>query len=223
MGVPKGDCHRRGQARSSCLSPFFLLLLAGCAAGSAFSDRPSNIPPEFNQKIELEVSDEYKMYQAPRSGYDVGDLQAFHTQHTLPILMEDAFREMFSEVKLREKGAAIESGTPEVPAVFEARIIDLAHDIETGADNYRAEVTLAVAMKSPRGNIFWQQAFRGDGYAETDPQFSTKLGPQDAVVDAVRDALEQMQDAILKSPQVRTQLRHYLSIEAARREKEVTV
>ena len=182
-----------------------------------------NAPPEFNQKIILDVSDEYQMFQAPRSGYDVGDLQAFHSQHTLPVVIEDAFKELFGQVELAQKGPEIETGRPDVPAIFEVRILDLANDIYNQADSYRGEATLAVAMKSPRGQIFWQKAFRGSGYVRVDPQFSTGLGPQDAVLDAMRDAIDQMQKAIVASPEVRNQLKYYQGIELARREKEVKV
>ena len=197
-----------------------ILLLGGCAA-VGFQKLPA--PPEFNQKIILEVSDEYQMYQAPRSTYDVGDLQSFHTQHTLPVVIEDAFKEMFGEVALAEKGAKIETSAPDVPAVFEVRIIDLAHDNYNEADTYRSELTLAVAMKSPRGDVFWQQAFRGQGFVRVDPQFSTGLGPQDAVVDAMRDAINQMQKAIISSGEIRAQMKYYQSIEQAKREKETKV
>ncbi len=199
-----------------------LFLLTGCAgAAQMIGSAPLDVPPEFDQKIILDVSDEYKMHQAPRSGYDVGDLQSFHTQHTLPITIEDSFREMFGEVELAKKGPKVETELSEVPAHFEVRIIDLAHDIALEAETYRAQLTLATAMKSPRGHIFWQQAFRGEGYVRVDPQYSTGLGPQDAVVDALRDAIDQMQKAIIASPEVRLQLRHYQAIDRARREKEV--
>ena len=95
---------------------------------------------------------------------------------------------------------------------------DIANDIYNESDSYRGEVTLAAAMKSPDGTVMWQQAFRGQGYVQVDPQFSTGLGPQDAVVDAIRDALSQMQDAIVSSPQVRLQMQHYQSIAKARSE-----
>ena len=71
-------------------------------------------------------------------------------------------------------------------------------------------------MKSPRGHIFWQESFRGEGYVTVNPEFSTGLGPQDAVVDAVHDAVGQMQQAMIKSPEVRLQLRHYSDIDKAR-------
>ena len=194
-------------------------------ASPAFARGKNDVPPEYKQKVILEVPSDFEMFQAPRSKYDIGDLQNFHTQHTLPILVEDVFKEIFGQVDVREPGAPkIESGEPEVPAIFEARLIDVANDISAeGVTNYRGSVTLAVAMKSPRGKIFWQKAFRGDGYADVDPQFSNGLGPQDALVDAMRDALDQMKKAILESPEVRNQMKYYLSIQAARREKEVRV
>lgn len=202
---------------NSSLLTFFL---AGCAA---LGFKKLEVPPDFNQKVILEVSDNPQMFQAPRSQYDAGDLQAFHTQQTLPTVIEDAFREMFGEVEVREEGAQIETSVPDVPAIFEVRILDLANDIYNEATSYRAEVTLAVAMKSPRGKVFWQQAFRGQGYAISDPQFSMKLGPQDAVLDAMRDAIDQMQRAIVASPQVRAQMKYYKDIDAARQKQEVKV
>lgn len=203
-----------------------LTMFQGCAGlNEALGIDKFDVPPEFNQEIILRVSDEYQMHQAPRSGYDAGDLQAFHTQHTLPVVIEDAFKEMFGKVVLKtmEEEAQIETDIPEVPAIFEVRILDLAHDIYSEAEYYRAQALLGVAMKSPRGNIFWQKAFRGDGYAEADPQWSTGLGPQDAVIDAMRDAILQMQEAIVASPQVRAQMKHYWDIEKARRETEMKI
>ena len=200
------------------------LFFSGCAsAARALGAEKLKAPPEFNQKILLDVSDEFEMHQAPRSKYDVGDLEAFHVQHTLPAVIEDAFKEMFGRVELVPKGAKIETDIPDVPAVFEVKFLDVANDISNEASTYRGEVTLAVAMKSPRGEIFWQKAFRGEGYTQVDPQFSTGLGPQDALVDAVRDAVDQMQKEILSSPAVRAQMKYYKAIDQARRKKEVQI
>lgn len=205
-------------------SPFALLilmLLGGCA--TALGGRLAT-PPEFNQNVQLMVSDDYQMYQAPKSGYDVGDLQNFHSQHTFPILVQDVFRQTFGGVEMLKGEPAIESGEPEVPAVFEVRMVDLANDTYNEADSYRALTTIAVAMKSPAsGKIFWQQAFRGEGYVNVDPQFSNGLGPQDAVVAAVNDALDQMQKAIIESPAVRGQMKYYQGVNQARKEKEVQI
>lgn len=211
--------------RMTFLAGILCLIFSGC---ETLGLKRREVPPEFNQKIILEVSNKYYQHQAPRSGYDVGDLQAFHTQHTFPAVVDEAFKEIFSEVELHENydeegEGKVETDAPDVPAVFEVRLVDLANDNYTEADNYRAEVTIAVAAKSPRGNIFWQKAFRGEGHIDVDPQFSTELGPQDAVVDAVRDALGQMQDALVKEPQVRLLLQHYQEINKARGEKEVKV
>lgn len=198
-----------------------IFLFSGCSSVSdALGTSKLEVPIEFNQKVLLEVSDKTQSFQASRSQYDPGDIQAFQSQHTFPIVVEDAFREMFSQLEVVTQGENIELSQPDVPAVFEVRMLDLANDISNEASSYRAETTLAVAMKSPRGHIFWQKAFRGEGYAIVDPQFSNQLGPQDAVVDAVRDALSQMQNTIVKSPEVLNQLRHYSKIEEARRETE---
>lgn len=200
-----------------------IFFAAGCAAAEGLLGGKLEVPPEFDQKIILDVSDRAGSHQAQRSGYDSGDLQSFHTQHTLPITIEGAFKEMFGQVELLEGDAKVDMAAPDVPAIFEVRIIDIANDIYTEASTYRGEITLAVAMKSPRDQIFWQKAFRGSGYVQVDPQFSTGLGPQDAVVDALRDAIDQMQKAIIASPEVRAQLRHYMEIDQARRAREVKV
>ncbi len=201
------------------------LFFAGCASfDKAVGLNPLDVPPEFKQStVIVQISDEYTMHQAPRSGYDVGDLQNFQSQHTFPTVAEASFKELFGNVIVQpaKAEAGLETKVPDVPAIFEVRIIDLANDISSGADNYRAESMIAVAMKSPRGNVIWQQAFRGDGYATVDPQFSTGLGPQDAVIDAIRDGLDKMQQGIIASPDVRNQLKHYIEIDQARKKAEV--
>ncbi len=192
------------------ISYVLLMLSLAVFAGCATFAEPLNVPPEFNQKVLLHVSENYTQHQAPRSSYDAGDLQSFHTQHTLPVVIEDAFRDMFENVQLVESEPGIETEAPDVPAIFEVRILDLANDIYNESQDYRAEVTLAVAMKSPNSDqIFWQKAFRGAGYVKVDPQFQTGLGPEDAVVDAMRDAIDQMQKAMVSEPQIRLQLQHY--------------
>ena len=199
---------------------FLAVLLFSAFLG--FGEKPK-VPPEYNQKVLLEVSDEPQNHQAQRSTYDVGDLQAFHSQNVLPELVQDSFREIFGQVEMVPKGADIETSPPDVPAIFEVRLIDFAHDYYDGGQDYRAQATLAVAMKSPRGHIFWQKAFRGEGYVKPDNQFGTNLGPDEAANDAIQDAIGQMQEAILKSPEVLNQMRYYKKIDQARREKEVKV
>ena len=206
------------------LACLFLLVLAGCASAGGLLGSKLNIPPEFNQKILLQVPDSYTMFQAPRSVYDPGDLQSFHTQHTLPIVIEDAFKDLFGEVQMVEGGPKIEIGEPDVPAVFEVQILDLSHDIYNEATSYRAKVKLAVAMKSPGGDIFWQDVFGGNGYVTVNPQFDIgHTGPGDAILSAMQDAINQMQRAIVASPEVRLQMLHYQEINAARKEKEKKV
>ncbi len=212
------------QVRRFFFLGFLVLAFNGCSTVSeGLGFKKLEVPPEFNQKVLLEVSDEYKQHQATRSGYDVGDLQSFHTQQVLPETVKDAFKEMFGDVELATPGPQVEMDTPDVPAIFEVKIIDLANDVYDEGENYRGQVTLAVAMKSPSGEIFWQKAFRGDGYVAVDPQFSNGLGPQDAVIDAMRDALDQMQTAIVASPEVRNQMKYYKGSDEARKQKEVQI
>ncbi|MDD5217387.1 MAG: hypothetical protein PHN49_06395 [Candidatus Omnitrophica bacterium] len=201
-----------------------LFFITGCVTSDFLGtlDR-STLPPEFHQKVRLEVSDKYELYQATRSGYDVGDLQAFHSQHTFPITVEGLFKEIFDQVEMVNKeGGITTAGQDELP-VFEVNIIDMANDIYNEAPDYRGEITIAAALKSPRGQVFWQKALRGEGYARVDPQFSTGLGPQEAMLDAVRDAMDQLAKTIINSPEVRLHLKHYQEIEQARREKEFNV
>ncbi|MSR77279.1 MAG: hypothetical protein EXS63_03490 [Candidatus Omnitrophica bacterium] len=203
---------------------YVFLLLTGCASTESLLGTHKLVtPPEFQQKVLLHVSDEYHMHQAPLSGYDVGDLANFHAQHTLPVVVEDAFREIFGEVKTFEEGTPqIETERSDSPAIFEVKMIDAANDTAfRSADEYRGEVTLAVAMKSPREHIFWQKAFLGKGYVKVNNEFGTNLGPQDALTDAMHHAVEQMQDAIIASPEVRNQLKYYKVIDEARKKQEV--
>jgi len=203
--------------RQPLLRFLFLCTMAGLLFGcAALEGRKLVAPPEFDQKIILAVKGDFTMFQAPRSVYDIGDLQNFHSQHTFPVVMEGAFKQLFGEVEILEEGAKVEFEPPAVPAIFEVKLLDVANDIYIdGAENYRGEITLAVAMKSPRGHIFWQKAIRGDGFAQVDPQFSLQLGPQDALADAMHKAVEDMQDAIIASPQVRAQMRYYLEASKA--------
>jgi hypothetical protein len=132
------------------------------------------------------------------------------------MLVEGTFKELFADVETQKNEAGIEMSEPDVPAVFEVKMLDLANDIYNEADSYRSETTIAVAMKSPGGKVLWQESFRGEGYVNVDPQFSNNLGPQDAVVSAVNDALDQMQKAMINSPAVRGQLKYYAQSKQAK-------
>ncbi len=204
-------------------SALCLFLLSGCASMAGFGGK-LDVPPEFNQKILLQVPDDYTLYQAPRSVYDPGDLQSFHSQHTLPIVIEDAFKEMFGQVQLLKSGPRLDVGEPDVPAVFEVRMMDMSHDIYNEATSYRAKVKLAVAMKSPRGEIFWQDVIEGNGYVMVNPQFDIgHTGPADAILDAMRDAIAQLQNSIVHSKEVRLQMANYQAIQIARKQNEKKV
>lgn len=192
------------------LSVLSILFLVGCATSSL------NRGPEYNQTVRLMVDDTYRQFQPTRSGYDSGDIQNFHSQHTFAYNIEAAFKEIFPDVKVIKPGTNLEMGQTDIPATFEVRLLDLANDIYTESTTYRSIATIGVAMKSPTGRIFWQEAFRGNGHVYVDPQFSTGLGPNDAVVAAVDDAIIQMQEAIVRSPDVQDHLRHYRDVKAAR-------
>ena len=175
-------------------------------AGFSFGKK-KEVPREYQQKVLLFVSDEYHMHQAPLSKYDIGDLQSFHTQHTLPITVEGAFKEIFPQAEMFESKQGIDVAAPDVPAIFEVRLVDLANDVYNEATDYRSELTIAIAMKTPDDEILWEGVFEGSGYAKADPQFGTQTGPDEAVVDALRDALDQMQQALLNEPEIREHLR----------------
>ncbi len=201
----------------------FLLLMTGWQGCTGLEEAVGinslNVPPELRQsEVIVYAFDDPQMYQAPRSSYDVGDLQNFQSQHTLPVLVEGAFQQIFGKVDLKENEppAGIETSAPNVPAIFEVRLLDISSDVYfQDADSYRSQCMLAVAMKSPKGNVFWQKAFRGEGYVKVDPQWSTGLGPQDAVIDAVRDAVTQMQHSIITAPEVLNQIKYYQASTAA--------
>src|SRR3989338_4419935 len=91
--------------------PLIVLLLLisaiqGCSSvESAFGVRHIETGPEFKQEIILQVGEDFRQHQAARSSYDVGDLQSFHTQHTLPIVIEDAFKDLFGKVTVKDAAA----------------------------------------------------------------------------------------------------------------------
>ena len=219
-------------ARLSLLSfmglPLLLMILltsmtlTGCAgAQSMLGIKKLEVPAVYKQKILLRVNDKYKLHQATRSVYDPGDLQSFHSQHTFPIVATDAFKEIFGEVEVLGDGPRIDMGAPDVPAIFEVQIKDLAHDIYNEADSYRSVVLLEVVMKSPREEVFWRKVVRGEGYVLVDTQFDIGTsGPQNAVLDGMSDAIYKMQDAIVESPQVRLQMEYYAKINAAREQSD---
>lgn len=202
------------------LLPAVIIALAGCAS---IGGGRLPAPPEYDQTVGLIVSGDYQMFQATQSDYDVGDLQSFHSQHTFPIQIEDAMKQVFGGVQRINSAAGIEMEKPPVPAIFEVRMADLANDIYNEADTYRAQTVIAVAMKTPDGNIMWQKSFRGHGFVNVDPQFSTGLGPNDAVVAAVSDAITQMQDALIHSPEVQRQLKYYNRVDQARSQTRETL
>ncbi len=199
-------------------------LVFGCAGTGSFINPKKVYPPEFDQKIMLVAYDDYEQFQAGRSGYDIGDLQSFHSQHTFSLTAEGFFRDIFGQVQVVEPNEPVISlDVPDVAAVFEIKILDLAHDIYNESTSYRSHVTIATAMKSPRGEIFWQKAVRGEGSVNVDPQYSTGLGPEQAVLDAIRDALDQLEREITSSSQVRLQLKHYKEIDQARKATEIKI
>jgi len=58
---------------------------------------------------------------------------------------------------------------------------------------------------------------------QVDPQFGTGLGPDEAVQEALYDAIEQMQKAIINSGEVRAQMKYYKQADDARRQREYQV
>ncbi|MFZ5802003.1 MAG: hypothetical protein ACOY3K_02675 [Candidatus Omnitrophota bacterium] len=195
------------------------IFLGGLCSG--FGKKPK-IPPEFQQKVQMLVSEEPQTFQATRSGYDVGDLQAFHSQHTFAARAQDILRGIFSDVEVLTSAPDIQAEDPSMPPYFDIRLIDIAHDqYDANMNFFRSETVLAAAMKSPKGTTIWQQVFRGNGYVRVDPQFQTGLGPEQAVTDAIDDALYQMQEAILKNKQVKLYMRHYQSLAQGKSENEV--
>ena len=194
-------------------------LISGCSTlGSGLPP----IPPEYNQPVQLIVDGDYDMFQAPRSRYDLGDLASFHSQHTLPIKVEGAFKDIFGKVDILEKGEpALSIQGEDTTPVFEVRVMDLTHDLfQEELQYYRGSITFAAVMKSPSGVTVWQQAFRGDGFINVNTEQGISLGPEEAVAAAVDDAIYKMQDAIVQSPQIRLYFRHYAEIQEERKRQE---
>ena len=190
-------------------------LLGGCAAVSDLGfQKPKNIPPEFRQKVGLYVHDTPEKFFYPGTArLDVSDLMSFHLQQTLPFTSQSALQEIFSKVELSEEGPKIQFKTPDLAGYFEIKIASARYDWpDPNATKYRAEIQLLVEFKTFEDRVIWNDLFTGEGVGFSDPNIRlTRFGRDAATAleDAFQGAIYGMQDAVLKSPDLKAYFSSY--------------
>ena len=190
-------------------------LLAGCSDLSGLvKEKPLNVPPEYHQKVGLYVHDKPERFFYPGSAtLDVSDLMSFHLQQVLPFTAESAFKQIFSNVELKQPGAKIEFKTPDMPGYFEIKIASARYDYpDPGLAQYQAEITLLVEFKTSGDEVVWKGIFEGSGVGYSDPNVRlTQFGREaaSALEDAFQNAVYKMQDAVVNSQSLREYFRWY--------------
>ena len=192
-------------------------LLSGCGTVSEIGKpKRRSVAPEFHRKAGLYVHD-----QAERISYygsaanDISDLMSFHLQTTLPNLAQEALQEIFDQVEIGEsvkgEGSKVLFKTPNLAGYFEISILNIRYDYpEANLSSYRGEVQLLVEFKTLEQQRVWSEVFEGHGlgFSNTNLRLTDfGQGAAAALEDAFQDAIDGMEDAVLKSDTLRNYLR----------------
>ena len=185
--------------------------LAGCATDFHLG-KPRVVPPEYRQKVGLFVHDKPERFFYPgTANLDISDLMSFHLQQTLPFTSESAFREIFSDVEVKEPGPKIQFKAEDLAGYFEIKIASARYDYpDAAATKFRADVELLVEFKTMGGEVIWNGIFQGEGIGFSDSNIRlTRFGRESATAleDAFQNAIYDMQDAVLESMTLRNYFR----------------
>lgn len=197
-----------------CLGAF---LTAGCSSVSDLTggvSKRSNLGPEYHQKVGLSVNakPERISYYGSASS-DVSDLMSFHLEQILPFSAQTALQGIFASVEMAEQteGETVSFKTPDLVGYFSVRVQNIRYDYpEDSRPVYRAEVRLVVEFKTLRHQVIWSKMFQGEGTAYSDTNISLTdfgRGAASALEDAFRSAVNEMEDAVAQSPNLREYLR----------------
>lgn len=212
IGIPAGDVKK--------LSLFLFLagcLLVGCNTVSGIG-KPERrtVSPEFRRKVGLYVhnhADRISYYGSAAT--DISDLMAFHLQTTLPNLAQEALQEVFDQVEIgesEEKGQPkVTFKTPDLAGYFEISILNIRYDYpDANLSNYRAEVQLQVEFKTLQHQRVWSEVLEGQGvgFSNTNLRLTDfGQGAAAALEDAFHDAIDEMEDVVVKAQGLRNYLR----------------
>ncbi len=195
------------------LSVVLVAGLAGCQSVQSLGiAKPKTIPVEYRQKVGLYVHDKPERFFYPGSSTtDISDLMAFHMQQVLPFTTEGVLKEIFTGVEQKEPGPQVVFKSQDLVGYFEIKTVNLRYDFpDTGAYNYRADVELLVEFKTLEHEPVWRAIFQGEGvgFSNRDVNLSP-FGREaaTAVEDAFHNAIDSMQEALLKSPSLRQYFR----------------
>lgn len=187
--------------------------LGGCAGMSNLGlGGVKNVPPEYAQRVGLYVHDEPQRFFYPGSAtLDVSELMTFHLQQTLPFTSQEALKEIFSDVEMKEPGPKIAFKSEDLAGYFEIKVSSARYDHgDTRATRFEAEVQILAEFKTMKDEIIWQGIFSGEGIGFSDKNIRlTRFGREAATAleDAFQNAVFEMQDAILESPTLRNYFR----------------
>lgn len=192
------------------------LFIGGCTTVSNLGvTKHREVPPEFHQKVGLYVHDrpERISYYGSASS-DVSDLMSFHLQQVLPFNAQTALQEVFDLVEVTQPegpDAKIVFETPDLAGYFEIKVSNVRYDYpEADRPIYRAEARLLVEFKTLQGQAIWSQMFEGAGTGFSDTNIRLTdfgRGAASALEEAFQRAVDEMEDAVLKSPALREYLR----------------
>jgi len=177
--------------------------------------KPKAVSPEYRQKVGLHVHEKVdRLHYFGSASGDASEHMVFHLQQLLPFNAQSALQEIFEGVEISEPGPTIAFKTPGAVGYFDLRIVSVRYDYpEPDLTNYRAEVQLLVEFKTLQHQVIWSQYFRGQGQSlsDTDARLSDfGRGTAYALEDAFQRVVDDMQDEVLKAPEIREYLREQL-------------
>lgn len=195
-------------------------LVAGCSTVSGIG-KPAHrsVSAEFRQKVGLYVHDRSERVSYYGSAAtDTSDLMAFHLQTTLPNLAQEALQELFDQVEMSESAKEarpkITFKTPDLAGYFEISILNIRYDYpDANLSSYRAEVQLLIEFKTLQHREVWSEAVEGHGlgFSKKDLRLTDfGQGSAAALEEAFQEAVDEMEESIVKSQPLRDYLRRSL-------------
>lgn len=187
-------------------------VLAGCAAASDLGfGKLGNVPVEYAQDVGLFVYDKAESFYYPGTDkLDVSNMMASHLQQVLPFNCQNALSQLFKNVELKERSDA-DFKSKNLAGYFEVKILKMRYDWpDPRATRFRADVELLVTFRTMKDRVVWSESYVGEGVGFSDPNIRlTRFGREasTALEDAFQDAVDSMQDGVLKSEDLRVYLR----------------
>lgn len=207
-----------GERRITLFLLLGVWLLGGCAAVSEVGKpQRRTFSPEFRQKVGLYVHNEPgRISYYGSAATDISDLMLYHLQTNLPSLIQEALQEVFAQVEIGESDKAAQPKIvfkePDLVGYFEVSILNVRYDYpDADLSSYRAEVQLSVEFKTLENQEVWREVFEGTGLGFSSSNVrltSFGRGSAAALEEAFEDAIDRMEDTVLKAQGLRDYLRN---------------